>query len=181
MGSAGYPLAMRVIDCEEQHAGAIQSIFNDVIATATAIYEYQPRSAETVRAWFESKRQGGYPVLGAISDADELMGFASYGPFRPWPAYKYTVEHSLHVAEPFRGRGVGRRLLEELITRAKAQDYHTMIGGIDSRNTASIRLHVSLGFRCVGTLPQVGFKFDRWLDLCLYQLILDTPAKPVDG
>lgn len=172
---------MRLIDCDKRHTGAIRSIFNDVIASSTALYDYQPRSIDKVQAWFKSKRQGGYPVIGAVNESGELMGFASYGRFRDAPAYKYTVEHSLYVAEPFRGRGVGRSLLNEIISRAGDQDIHTLVGGIDSQNTASIRLHEGVGFRCVGTLPQVGFKFGRWLDLCLYQHTLDTPAKPVDG
>lgn len=172
---------MRLIDCDERYSDTIRSIFNDAITTSTAVYDYQPRSAEMIAAWFESKRQGGYPVIGALTESGELMGFASYGAFRPWPAYKYTVEHSLYVAKHFRGLGVGRRLLAEIIARAQSQDYHALIGAIDSQNTASIKLHTGRGFRLVGTMPRVGFKFGRWLDLCLYQLELDTPASPVDG
>jgi phosphinothricin acetyltransferase len=106
------------------------------------------------------------------------MGFGSYGPFRAWPGYKYTVEHSVYVAGAFRGRGVGRRLLQELIVAAQAQDYHVLIGGIDSQNEVSIGLHKSLGFIHAGTIRQAGYKFGRWLDLVFYQLILPTPANP---
>lgn len=172
---------MRIVRCDASFADRILAILNDVIATSTALYDYRPRTPETMAAWFEAKARGNYPVIGALSDDGELMGFGSYGPFRNWPAYKYTVEHSLYVAAEFRGRGVGRRLLEELVGAARAQDYHVLIGGIDSQNTASIRLHERLGFRHVGTLPQVGFKFGRWLDLAFYQRILDTPAQPVEG
>lgn len=172
---------MRLTDCDETYSDAILAIFNRAITTSTAVYDYKPRTAETMSAWFESKRQGGYPVIGALTESGDLMGFASYGKFRPWPAYKYTVEHSLYVAEHYRGLGVGKHLLAETINRAKAQDYHALVGAIDSQNTASIRLHESHGFRLVGTMPQVGFKFDRWLDLCLYQLVLDTPNTPTDG
>lgn len=172
---------MRLTDCDETYSDAILAIFNRAITTSTAVYDYQPRTAEIMAAWFESKRQGGYPVIGALTESGDLMGFASYGKFRPWPAYKYTVEHSLYVAEHYRGLGVGKQLLAETITRAKAQDYHALVGAIDSQNTASIRLHESQSFKLVGTMPQVGFKFGRWLDLCLYQLVLDTPASPSDG
>jgi phosphinothricin acetyltransferase len=109
------------------------------------------------------------------------MGFASYGPFRERPAYKYTVEHSVYVDTRFRGQGVGRRLLEAVIVEAGIQDYHVMVGGIDATNAASIRLHESMGFTACGIVRQAGFKFGRWLDLAFYQLILKTPASPVDG
>jgi phosphinothricin acetyltransferase len=172
---------MRLIDCSPEHGGAILAILNHAITTSTAVYDYRPRTPRMIADWFESKRQKDHPVIGALSDSGELIGFASYGPFRPWPAYKYTLEHSLYVAEANRGRGVGGRLLGELIERAAAQGYHALVGAIDSTNATSIRLHERYGFTCVGTLPQVGFKFGRWLDLCLYQRVFDTPADPVDG
>ncbi|MEI8044903.1 MAG: N-acetyltransferase family protein, partial [Verrucomicrobiota bacterium] len=107
--------------------------------------------------------------------------FASYGSFRAWPAYKYSVEHSIYVDARFRRRGVGRRLLEALIAAAREQDYHALIGAIDAENQASLALHERLGFTHCGTIRQVGFKFGRWLDLSFYQLILATPLQPLDG
>jgi phosphinothricin acetyltransferase len=109
------------------------------------------------------------------------MGFASYGAFRPWPAYKYSVEHSLYVAAPWRRQGVGAVLLQAVIERAISQDYHVLVGGIDATNSASIALHERFGFERAGTMRQVGFKFGRWLDLCFYQLTLPTPESPVDS
>ncbi len=132
-------------------------------------------------SWFDAKEKGNYPVIGAISESGELLGFASYGPFRAWPAYKYSVEHSIYVAQPHRRKGIGKCLLPELITHAQQQEYHTLIGGIDADNKASIALHERFGFQHAGTMLQVGFKFGRWLNLAFYQLILDTPKKPVDG
>jgi phosphinothricin acetyltransferase len=174
---------VQIIECDHRHAEAILAIFNEAIVNSTALYDYHPRTAATMTTWFETKRRGNYPVIGAVSDtnADELLGFASYGDFRGFPAYKYTIEHSLYVAKPHRGHGVGKRLLGELIARAEAQQYHAMIGAIDSANAASIALHQRFGFQPVGTLPQVGFKFGRWLDLCFYQLLLKTPEQPIDG
>jgi len=131
--------------------------------------------------WFEAKAKGRYPVIGIEDDAGTLMGFGSYGAFRAWPAYKYTVEHSIYVDTRFRGRGIGRRLLEAVVDAAVKQDYHVMVGGIDAANTVSIRLHERLGFRHCGTVAQAGFKFGRWLDLAFYQKILATPTAPVDG
>jgi len=173
---------VKIIDCEEtRHAEAILAIFNEVIATSTALYDYQPRTPEMMKSWFEVKRKGHYPVLGAEDSSGELLGFASFGAFRAWPAYKYSVEHSIYVDARFRGRGVGRRLLQRLIESARDKDYHVLIGGIDAANKPSIALHESLGFTHCGTIPQVGFKFGRWLDLSFYQLILPTPRQPVDG
>jgi phosphinothricin acetyltransferase len=109
------------------------------------------------------------------------MGFASYGPFRAWPAYKYSVEHSVYVDARFRRRGIGCLLLERLIEAAQSQDYHVLVGAIDAANRESIALHQRLGFTHCGTIRQAGFKFGRWLDLAFYQLILATPSQPMDG
>jgi len=91
------------------------------------------------------------------------------------------VEHSVYVHADHRGRGLGRVVMEALVEAAKARGVHAMIGGIDASNAASIALHRRLGFRHAGTLPQVGFKFGRWLDLAFFQRLLETPAAPVDG
>jgi phosphinothricin acetyltransferase len=173
---------MHVVRCEpERHAEAILAIFNDAILHSTALYDYKPRTMEMMTRWFEAKSAGKYPVIGIENDEGELMGFGSYGTFRAWPAYKYSVEHSIYVNARFRGQGVGKRLLREIIAAAQLQDYHVLIGGIDSTNTASIRLHEALGFSHCGTIQQAGFKFNRWLDLAFYQLILATPGQPIDG
>lgn len=173
---------MNLVTCTfDQHAGAILAIFNDAIANSTALYEYQPRTMDTMRAWFDAKAKGSFPVLGLEDEAGTLMGFASYGPFRPHAAYKYSVEHSVYVGSQFRGCGVGRRLLTEIIEAAKTQHYHLMIGGIDAENAASIALHQSLGFTHCASIKQAGFKFGRWLDLEFYQLLLPTPHEPADG
>jgi phosphinothricin acetyltransferase len=171
----------RLIDCDASYAPEILAIFNDAIASSTALYEYRPRTLEYMAGWFETKQKGSYPVVGAADDAHRLLGFASYGPFRPHPAYKYTVEHSVYVDPAHRGRGIGRRLLEAIVERARAQGYHNVVGGIDRDNAVSIRLHERLGFEHCGTVRHAGFKFGRWLDLVFYQRILDTPANPIDG
>lgn len=172
---------MRLIHCDRSYSQAILDVFNEAIENSTALYEYRPRTNEFMEQWFEIKRNGNYPILAMVDSDSRLMGFASYGPFRNFPAYKYTVEHSLYVAKDFRGCGVGLALLQALIEHARAQDYHVMVGGIDSTNVASIALHKKLGFQSCGQIPQVGYKFDRWLDLCFYQLILETPAHPSAG
>jgi L-amino acid N-acyltransferase len=164
-----------------RHSEPILAIFNEAIENSTALYDYKLRTDADMQAWFDAKERKHYPVICAENDAGELMGFASYGQFRERPAYKYTVEHSVYVDTRFRGQGVGRRLLEATIEAAQRQDYHVLVGGIDAANAVSIKLHESLGFTSCGIVRQSGFKFGRWLDLAFYQLILKTPAAPVDG
>ena len=171
-----------VVDCSlARHGAAILDIFNEAIATSTALYDYQPRPPESMTAWFDAKARGGYPVIGIESPDGALLAFGSFGAFRAWPAYKYTVEHSVYVHRNHRGRGLGLLVMQALIAAARDRDVHCLMGGIDATNQGSIALHERLGFRHVGTLPQVGFKFGRWLDLSFYQLLLDTPIEPIDG
>ncbi len=173
------PLA---VDCSfERHGQAMLAIFNDAILHSTALYDYRPRTLQTMAAWFEAKRAGAWPVLGLEAAEGTLLAFGSFGPFRAFPAYKYTVEHSVYVHADQRGRGLGTQVLRALIEAARGRELHAMIGAIDADNAASLALHERLGFRRVGTLPQVGFKFGRWLDLAFCQLLLDTPRQPVDG
>jgi L-amino acid N-acyltransferase len=173
---------MQVVQCErERHADAILAIFNDAIVNSTALYDYQPRTKEIMAAWFDVKSKGKFPVIGIENESGELMGFGSYGTFRAFPAYKYSVEHSVYVDARFRGRGIGKRLLQQIIIAAQQQEYHVLVGAIDAANAVSIRLHESLDFTHCGTIRQAGFKFGRWLDLAFYQLILPTPAHPRDG
>jgi L-amino acid N-acyltransferase len=172
----------KLIQCDAQrHAATILAIFNDAIVNSTALYDYKPRSMEMMRAWFEAKRQGNFPVIGFEAASGELMGFGTYGTFRAWPAYKYSVEHSVYVDRRVRRQGVGMILLKEVIEAARRQDYHVLVGVIDSSNHASIALHEKLGFKHCGTIREVGFKFGRWLDASFYQLTLTTPACPVEA
>lgn len=173
---------MQLVPCTfEEHAEAILDIFNDAIENTTALYDYHPRPAESMVAWFEAKKVGQFPVIGAVNESRELMGFASYGTFRPWAAYKYTVEHSVYVHKDHRGEGLGQALMRKLIEHARQQNLHVLVGGIDLSNEGSVRLHEKLGFEHTGTIKQAAFKFGRWLDLGFFQLILETPDEPVDG
>ncbi len=173
---------MEFIACtEEAHAEAILSILNEAIVNSTALYDYRPRNLESMSGWFKAKQASNFPIVGAISSTGELLGFASYGAFRAWPAYKYSIEHSVYIHKDHRGKGLGQALMQQLIAKAIEQQYHVMIGGIDESNSASVVLHQKLGFSHAGTIKQAGFKFGRWLDLAFYQLILQTPHAPVDG
>ncbi len=173
---------MNIVSCQyDRHGRTILSIFNDAIANSTALYDYEPRTLETIQKWFKAKEAKKYPVIGIEDGNGSLMGFATYGAFRQWAAYKYSIEHSVYVDSPYRGKGVGKKLLGELIKFAKQQDYHMMIGGIDAQNNVSIKLHLSMGFQQCGSIKQAGFKFGRWLDLEFYQLILSAPDNPTEG
>jgi len=172
---------MQVVPCTlAEHGAAILGILNDAIVTSTALYDYEPRALASMTAWFDAKRAGGFPVWGAV-ERGVLLGFATYGTFRAFPAYKYSVEHSVYVAATARGRGVGRALMARLIQSATEQQKHLLIGGIDAHNAASVAFHEKLGFVHAGTIKQAGFKFGRWLDLAFYQLTLATPTEPRDG
>lgn len=175
------PPRREVIACTASQLSAIRAIYNDAILNTTALYEYEPRSEEVMREWFADRERNGIPVIGIEWEPGVLAGFATWGPFRPRAAYKYSVEHSVYVDERFRGEGVGRQLLQAIVAEARQRDIHMLIAGIDATNVASVALHSSLGFRCCGTVREAGFKFGRWLDLEFWQLILPTPVNPVDG
>jgi L-amino acid N-acyltransferase YncA len=143
---------------------AILAIYNDAVAHTTASYDYQPRSAERQQAWFAAKQEAGLPVLVAQQDG-AVAGFGSYGPFRAWEGYRFTVEHSVYVAQPYRRRGIASALVAALLERPRADGLHLMVAGIDAANAGSIALHRRLGFEDAGVLREAGYKFERWLDL----------------
>jgi len=164
----------------EADVAAFLTIYNQVILHTTAVYAYEPQTLEARAAWYRDKLASGYPVFVA-EESGQVIGFSSYGPFRAWPAYKYTIENSVYVAEGQRGKGVGKLLIQPLIDSARAKGYHAIIAGIDSSNDASLRLHASFGFVEVAHFREVGYKFGRWLDLTFLELLLETPERPVEG
>jgi phosphinothricin acetyltransferase len=175
-------LTVKIAECVTDRDGlAIQSILNEAVANSTALYDYEPRSLETVTAWLDQKISQGWPLRGAYDATDRLVGIATFGPFRPQPAYKYTVEHSVYIDQSCRGQGVGHALMADLIKQAQQRQLHVMVGCIDAANAVSIHLHEKLGFQHVGTIKQAGFKFGRWLDAAFYQKTLSTPSHPCDG
>lgn len=170
-----------IVQCNlAEHGNQILDILNEAIETSTALYDYHPRTIESMHSWFSIKAAGNFPVIGLVNAEGKLMGFGTFGTFRAWPAYKYSVEHSIYIDQNFRGQGLANVLIGELISAAKDRNLHSLIGGIDATNSASIALHEKHGFKHVGTLPEVGFKFGKWLDLAFYQLILETPTNPRD-
>lgn len=159
---------MDIRDAQEADLPGLVAIYNDVIATSTAVYSDVPVTLQDRRQWWQSRIASGYPVLVA-SEPSGVQGFATFGDFRAWPGYRYTVEHTVHVRADCRGRGVGGALLQALFPRAAVLGKHMMIAGVDAANTASIRFHERHGFERSGNLREVGRKFDRWLDLVFLQ------------
>ena len=154
-------------------------IYNDIILTTTAVFEYRAHTLDMRKQWLETKREQGFPVIVA-EEGEEIVGFSSIGPFRNWAAYKYSVENSVYVAKHKRGNGIGQLLLAPLIGEAKQLQMHAIIASIEASNESSLRLHKRFGFEEVAHFKQVGFKFGRWLDLKFLQLILKTPDNPVE-
>ncbi len=174
-------MSFRLIECTpDAHAAQVRAIFNDAILNTTALYEYRPRSLDSVLQWFGEKSRRAEPVLGAVNEAGTLCGFATWGVFRARPAYKYSIEHSVYVHADWRRQGVARLLMQELIARATAAGFHAMIGGIDAATRESIALHEHLGFTHAGTIREAAWKFGRWLDLDFYQLMLAGPDRPTE-
>ncbi len=150
----------------------ILEITNDAIEHTTANWSLEPTTLDERVAWLHTHQHHGWPVLVATRPGGRVIGFAAYGEFRPKAGYRFTVEHSIYVDAAERSRGIGSALLAALIDRASAAGVHVMIGGIDSDNSASIRLHERFGFSVTGQLRGVGRKFDRWLDLTFVQRTL---------
>ena len=162
----------QIRDAEERDLEAILAIFNEVIASSTAVYRDEPVPLEERRAWFDGRRARDFPVLVAVQDG-RVVGFASYGPYRDYWGYRFTVEHTVHIGSGARRGGVGTALVEALIGRARAQGLHLMLGAVDGENAGSIRFHEKLGFEQGARIREVGYKFGRWLDVVFMQKRLE--------
>ena len=161
---------------------AITSIYNDVLRSSTAIYSDTPATLEDRTAWWFERRRLGYPVLVAVED-DAVIGFASFGDFRPWSGYRFTIEGTIHLAPRARGKGLGTAMLDLLVEQARAIGKHTMIAGVDSENLASLGFLERYGFERIGFFPEIGYKFGRFLSLHFLQYWLTPRAsesEPVD-
>lgn len=162
---------MLVRDCEPRDLDVVHALHADAVLHSTAIWQDEPHPRAWFDGWLASRRGDGWPVVVA-EVAGQVAGYASYSQWRPHPGYRSTVEHSVYVVPAFRGRGVATVLMDALVTRARDEGRHVMMAGICSENTGSIALHERLGFTTVAVVPEVGRKFDRWLDLTLMRLPL---------
>ncbi len=166
---------MEITDAVESDIAAITVIYNEVIRTSTAVFNDAPVSVEDRIAWWKARGAQGYPVLVA-RDEKGIAGFATFGDFRPWPGYRFTVEGTIHIDSSARRKGVGAALLQVLIARARQAGKHVMVAGVDSANVASLGFLERSGFERVGHLREVGNKFGKFLDLIFLQYMLEPPA-----
>jgi phosphinothricin acetyltransferase len=165
-------MAITIREYQKSDTKAIVDIINYNIVNSTALYDYSIRSITQQETIFESKIQAGFPIIVAENNGN-VVGFGMYAEFRFREAYKFTVEHSVYINHKYQGLGIGKLLIKELIRLAKQQGLHTMIGVIDAENQNSINFHHQFGFKTVGIIKESGFKFNRWLDSVLVQLILE--------
>jgi len=166
-------VSLIVRDATPADLPAVLYIYNDAVNNTTAIWNETPVDLGNRQAWFDLRAEQGYPILVAENAEGTVVGYASFGDWRPFEGFRHTVEHSVYIHPDQRGQGIGPRLMTVLIERARACDKHVMVAAIESGNLASIRLHERLGFLTTGQMPQVGTKFGRWLDLTFMQLMLE--------
>ncbi|MCT1905016.1 GNAT family N-acetyltransferase [Oceanobacillus sojae] len=157
----------------------ILDIYNDAILHTTAVYTYKPQTLANRQEWYKQKMDAGYPILVSEQNG-KVAGFATFGPFRVWPAYKYSIEHSVYVDKEYRKKGIASSLMKEIIAVAREREYKTMVAGVDAANEKSIAMHKKFGFVHAGTIKNAGFKFNQWRDLAFYQLELNGPENPTE-
>jgi phosphinothricin acetyltransferase len=164
-------MSIIIRDASETDLPAILAIYNDAVLNETCIWNDTPADLAERRAWWQSRVAQGFPVLVAETGG-KVAGYASFGTFRPFEGYRFTVEHSVYIAREARRRGIGTLLLQQLIEEARSLRKHAMVGGIGADNAASFALHARLGFTETGRMPELGFKIGRWQDLVFVQKIL---------
>ena len=174
-------MTVHVRDATLADLPGLLSIYNDAVTNTTAIWNDNPVDLANREAWYALRQQQGYPILVATDGSDYILGYASFGDWRPFDGFRHTVEHSVYVRSDQRGNGLGPQLMTALIERARTCGKHVMVAAIESGNAASIRLHERAGFSITGQMPQVGTKFGRWLDLTFMQLTLNPGAPPPDA
>lgn len=161
---------MIIREATVQDVPRLTEIYNLSVTGSTATFELIPQTIKERMEWF-SEHGGRYPLL--VAEVDSVVaGYSCISRYRPKPGYNFTVESSVYVAPSYHRQGIGRALMEELMTRTRDLGYHAILAGITAENLGSIRLHESLGFTLVGTMRQVGYKFGRWLDNNYYQRLL---------
>jgi L-amino acid N-acyltransferase YncA len=167
--------SVTVRPAERKDLPAILEIYNDAVLKTTATYDYDPRTLEHRTAWFDDHARTGFPIFVAEDEKGRIIGWSSLSRYHDRKGYQFTCENSIYVAESARGRGVGKALLEPLISSAKNMELKAIIAVIDASNEVSVKLHRSFGFETVGLFKNVGYKFHRWLDVLYMELLLPGP------
>src|SRR3954470_14422159 len=164
--------ALEISPATEADLPAVTEIYEHAVLHGTATFELIPPDLAEMTRRFKALQDGGYPYLVAALEG-RVIGYAYAGPYRPRPAYRFTVENSVYLEPAIHRRGIGLQLLQRLIGECEARGYRQMIAVIgDSANAGSIGVHTKCGFQMIGTHPDVGFKFGRWLDTVMMQLAL---------
>lgn len=169
----------RIRMAEQEDCSAIMSIKNEAILSSTFVYDEETQDLSFYQQWLAEKEAAGWPVF-VICPADEpkqVCGYASYGSFRHFSAYRYTVEHSIYIEKSQRKHGLGKRLLEHIMADAAERGYHLMVAVIDSENSGSRKLHEQIGFTYNGLIPACGQKFGQWLDIVYYSYTLGNDSE----
>jgi phosphinothricin acetyltransferase len=153
-------------------AVAINDIYNWYVPRSTCTYQEEPEPIESRQRWLAAHlKNPRHPVTVAVI-AGEVVGWGSLSDYRERSAYRFTCESSVYVRHDMHGRGIGKAIVADLIERAKALDYRSIIAGADAEQSVSIALHKKFGFIECGRQIKVGYKFDRWLDVVFMQLEL---------
>lgn len=162
------PLIIR--DAREEDLRAVNAIYNHYVEHSTCTYQYEPTSPAERLAWFR-ERSDRHPVTIAAL-AGEIVAWGALSSFRARVGYRYTVENAVYVRQDLHRRGIGRRVLADLVERAAVLGHRSIIAAISAEQHGSISLHRELGFAQVGLIPQAAIKFDTWLDLLLMQRLV---------
>ncbi len=158
-------------------AAAIADIWRPIILDTVVTFHPDPREAEEVAGMIAARQGAGHAFLVAEGPGG-VLGFASYAQFRPGPGYARTMEHTVNLAPPARGRGVGAALVEALVAHAAEAGHRSLIGAVTAENLGSRAFHRRMGFVEVGVIPEAGWKFGRFHDLVLLRRALgpDCPG-----
>ncbi len=173
--------ALEIRPAIEADLPAVTAIYEHAVRYGTATFELIPPDLAEMTRRFNALMDGGYPYFVAELDG-RVVGYAYAGAYRPRPAYRFTVENSIYLDPAIHRRGIGLELLQRLIIECEARGFRQMIAVIgDSANAGSIGVHTRAGFKMIGTHPNVGLKFGRWLDTVMMQRDLGEGATTVPG
>ena len=172
---------VRIRRAKREDCAAILAIYNHAVLHTTASYDYEPRTLEHRLEWFEGHAREDLAIFVAEAELDGVVGWSALNKYHDRVGFRFTAENSVYVAQTWRGRGLGGRLLEPLVAAAEVRGLHAILAAIDADNESSIRLHARYGFEKVGRFRQVGYKFGRWLDVVYMERLIGAPIPDSRG